>query len=194
LTRKQKNLYIIAGPNGSGKTTFVHKFLPEYAGCIHFVNADLIAAGLSPFSPDTAVIRAGKIMLEQIQEHIKAGHDFAFETTLAGKTYVRLLNDLKKKNYKIHLFYLWLRDVDLAIKRIAERVKTGGHNVPSNLVLRRFNRGLHNLSHVYRPLLDSLILFDNSADFPRLIVDEEAGKMTVADDSLFQIVERSAAR
>lgn len=133
-------------------------------------------------------------MLEQIQEHIKAGHDFAFETTLAGKTYVRLLNDLKKKNYKIHLFYLWLRDVDLAIKRIAERVKTGGHNVPSNLVLRRFNRGLHNLFHVYRPLLDSLILFDNSADFPRLIVDEEAGKMTVADDSLFQIVERSAAR
>ena len=194
MTGKQKNLYIIAGPNGSGKTTFVHKFLPEYAGCIYFVNADLIAAGLSPFSPDTAAIKAGKIMLEQIQEHIKVGHDFAFETTLAGTTYVRLLNDLKKKNYKIHLFYLWLHDVDLAIKRIAERVKTGGHNVPSDVVLRRFNRGLHNLFHVYRPLLDSLILFDNSADFPCLVVDEEAGEMTIADDSLFQIIERNAAR
>ncbi|MFH1672843.1 MAG: zeta toxin family protein, partial [Pseudomonadota bacterium] len=114
---KTQHLYIIAGPNGSGKTTFVRRFLPYYADCINFVNADLIAAGLSPFSPDVAAIKAGKIMLDQIQEHIKAGHDFAIETTLAGRSYVRLLKDLKKEGYKIHLFYLWLHKPDLALKR-----------------------------------------------------------------------------
>jgi len=101
LTERSPHLYIIAGPNGSGNTTFVRRFLPYYADCINFVNADLIAAGLSPSSPDMAAIKAGKIMLDQIQEHIKAGHDFAIETTLAGRSYVRLIKDLKKKGYML---------------------------------------------------------------------------------------------
>src|SRR3972149_3553449 len=144
LMGKNQHLYIIAGPNGSGKTTFVRRFLPYYADCINFVNADLIPAGLSPFSPDIAAIKAGKIMLGQIQEHINAGHDFAIETTLAGRSYVRLLKDLKKKGYKIHLFYLWLPNPDLALERIAERVRAGGHDVPKDVVKRRFARSGHN--------------------------------------------------
>jgi predicted ABC-type ATPase len=192
LTKKTIHIYIIAGPNGSGKTTFVRRFLPYYADCISFVNADLIAAGLSPFSPDIAAIKAGKIMLDQIQEHINAGHDFAIETTLAGRSYVRLLKDLKKRGYGIHLFYLWLHKPDLALKRIAERVRAGGHDVPSDVVRRRFTRSIYNFFHLYRPLLDSWMLFDNSADLPRLIADEENGNLTITDDTLFSIIERSS--
>jgi len=192
LPKKSTHIYIIAGPNGSGKTTFVRRFLPYYADCINFVNADLIAAGLSPFSPDIAAIKAGKIMLDQIQEHISAGHDFAIETTLAGRSYVRLLKDLKKKGYGIHLFYLWLHKPDLALKRIAERVRAGGHDVPPEVVRRRFTRSVYNFFHLYRPLLDSWMLFDNSADLPRLIADEESGNLTITDDKLFSIIERSS--
>ena len=192
VTEINRHLYIIAGPNGSGKTTFVRRFLPYYANCINFVNADLIAAGLSPFSPDVAAIKAGRIMLEQIQEHINAGHDFAIETTLAGRSYVRLLKDLKKKGYKIHLFYLWLHKPDLALKRIAERVRAGGHDVPAEVVRRRYARSVYNFFHLYWPLLDSWMLFDNSADLPRLIADEESGHLTVIDDKLFSAIERSS--
>jgi predicted ABC-type ATPase len=126
LTKKTTHIYIIVGPNGSGKTTFVRRFLPYYADCISFVNADLIAAGLSPFSPDIAAIKAGKIMLDQIQEHIDAGHDFAIETTLAGKSYIRLLKDLKKNGYGIHLFYLWLHKPDLTLKPLPNALERGG--------------------------------------------------------------------
>ncbi|MCX5832789.1 MAG: zeta toxin family protein [Deltaproteobacteria bacterium] len=192
VTEINRHLYIIAGPNGSGKTTFVRRFLPYYADCINLVNADLIAAGLSPFSPDIAAIKAGRIMLEQIQEHINAGHDFAIETTLAGRSYVRLLKDLKKKGYKIHLFYLWLHKPDLALKRIAARVRAGGHDVPAEVVRRRYARSVYNFFHLYRQLLDSWMLFDNSADLPRLIADEESGHLTVIDDKLFSAIERSS--
>jgi len=193
-TEKNKHLYIVAGPNGSGKSTFIRRFLPHYADCIHFVNADLIAAGLSPFLPDIAAIKAGKIMLEQIEEHIKAGHDFAIETTLSGRSYVRLLKDLKKKGYRIDLFYLWLRKPDLALKRIAERVRAGGHDVPPEVVKRRFVRSVSNFFQLYRRLLDSWMLFDNSEDFPRLIADQESGNLTVIDDKLFSMIERSSKR
>ena len=179
------NLYIIAGPNGSGKTTFVQKFLPYYAECLNFVNADLIASGLSPFSPEIAAIKAGKIMLEQINDYGKKGSDFAFETTLSGKTYIKLLNDLKNKGYKIHLYFLWVRDVELSIERVAERVRMGGHDVSLHVIRRRFSRGLSNLFNAYRPLLDSWIMFDNSTDEPRIIAHEKDGILTVIDGNLF---------
>jgi predicted ABC-type ATPase len=191
VLEKRPNLYIIAGPNGSGKTTFVEKFLPSYAECLHFVNADLIAAGLSPFSPEVAAVKAGKIMLDEIHTYTSQRSDFAFETTLSGKTYARLLKALIKDGYRIHLYFLWLRSIDLALKRIAERVSMGGHDVPAEVVRRRFGRGLVNLFHLYRPLLDSWIIFDNSADVPRVIADEEDGKLNIADDRLYKIIERS---
>jgi predicted ABC-type ATPase len=189
---KSPNLYIIAGPNGSGKTTFVRKFLPDYAKCLNFVNADLIASGLSPFSPDVAAIKAGRLMLEQIYEYADKGVDFAFETTLAGKSYVKLLKDLKNKSYKIHVYFLWVSNVKLAINRIAERVKIGGHDVPKETVRRRFSRGLHNLFNLYMPLLDSWIIFDNSMDTPCVIAKEEDGILTIINDKLFKEIRRNA--
>ena len=139
---KNKNIYIIAGPNGSGKTTFARMFLPEYVKCLNFVNADLIAQGLAPFEPRAAAIKAGKLVLQQIREYADRGIDFAFETTLSGKSYVSLLTDLKAKGYSLHLFFLWIPTPELAIARIKERVAEGGHYVPAEDVRRRFVRVL----------------------------------------------------
>jgi len=133
-----KEAYIIAGANGSGKTTFARTFLPEYADCPNFVNADLIAQGLSPFTPRTAAIKAGKLVLIEIREYAKRGLNFGFETTLAGRSHVRILSGLKKSGYRLNLFYLWLPSPDLAIKRISNRVAEGGHDVPQVDVRRRF--------------------------------------------------------
>jgi predicted ABC-type ATPase len=192
--KKAPNIYIVAGPNGVGKTTFMEEFLPNYADCLHFVNADLIAAGLSPFSPQSVAIKAGKLVLEEIERHIDYRHDFAFETTLAGKSYVRLLKTVREKGYRIHLFFLWLQDVELAIKRIEMRVKAGGHDVPIIDVKRRFYRGIYNLFHLYRPLLDFWMLFDNSSTIPQELAFEKDGILTVINVPLFEIIERSSRR
>ena len=183
---KNPKLYIIAGPNGSGKTTFVQRFLPEYTDCINFVNADLIAAGLSPFSPEIAAIKAGKLMLEEIDRFRKRKVDFAFETTLSGKTYLQLFKEMKESGYEIYIYFLWLRHVDLALRRVAERVAMGGHNVPPDTVRRRFDRGLYNLFCLYRSTVDSWIIFDNSEPAPRVIAKETTGVLTIIDGKLFE--------
>jgi predicted ABC-type ATPase len=131
-------LYVIAGPNGAGKTTFAKKFLPDYVDCKEFVNADYIASELSPFSPDRAAIQAGRIMLERIKMLGEHREDFGFETTLAGTVFANLLDNLKESGYKIHVFYLWVQNADIAIARIADRVRRGGHSVPDEVVRRRF--------------------------------------------------------
>ena len=187
------NLYIIAGPNGSGKTTFVQRFLPYYADCISFVNADLIASGLSPFSPEVAAIKAGKLMLDEIDTFRKRKVDFAFETTLSGKNYVRLLQEMKDEGYEIHVYFLWLRSVDLALRRVAERVAMGGHDVPAETVRRRFDRGLNNLFHLYRPFADSWVVFDNSEPLPRVIAKGTAGLLTVINGKLFTEIKLKVA-
>jgi predicted ABC-type ATPase len=188
--KRKPNLYIIAGPNGSGKTTFVKRFLPFYVDCLNFVNADLIASGLAPFSPEIAAVKAGKLMLEEIEKYRNQMVDFAFETTLAGRSHLKLLREMKEEGYKIHLFFLWIRSSELALKRVKERVSMGGHDVPAQTILRRFNRGINNLFHLYRPLLDSWMLFDNSGHLPMVIAKETDGVKTILDDTLFAEITR----
>lgn len=183
---KSRSVYIIAGPNGSGKTTFANKFLPNYAKCPNFVNADLIAQGLSPFAPHAAAIKAGRLVLEQVYNLADKNADFAFETTLAGKSYLRFLKILKKKGYTINLFFLWIPNVELALSRIKDRVASGGHDVPALDVKRRFNRGIYNFFKFYKPLSDTWLLFNNADAIPRFIAKEKAGKTEVVDKELFE--------
>ena len=185
MGKKSPNLYIIAGPNGAGKTTFAKEFLPHYAKCENFVNADLIAGGLAPFSPETAALRAGRLLLEQIRRLASKSSDFGFETTLAGVTYVSLLRKLKAQGYRIHLFFLWIPSVEMALARIADRVRRGGHEIPEPVVQRRFHKGIGHLFNLYRPFLDAWTLFDNSGATPRAIAREESGALQVFDQQLF---------
>ena len=187
---RRPNLYIIAGPNGAGKTTFARKFLPQYVECLEFVNADLIATGLSPFVPERAAIHAGRLMLEQIHFLAKRNLDFGFETTLSGKTYVKLLQEMKKGGYLTHIFFLWISNVKLALERIQLRVQNGGHHIPEAIVRRRFERSLPNFFRFYQPLADSWTVLDNSDDVPKMIAFEESGKIEILDPDLFDILLR----
>jgi predicted ABC-type ATPase len=184
------HLYVIAGPNGAGKTTFAKKFLPEYKECLEFVNADLIAGGISPFAPDKAAVQAGRIMLEQIHLLGNRGADFGFETTLSGKTHLKLFCDLKKKGYHIHLFFLWVNSIDIALRRIDKRVRNGGHSVPEATVRRRFEKSLFNFFNLYQPIVDSWAMFDNSEEVPKMVAFEELGVLEIIDPELFDRLSR----
>jgi predicted ABC-type ATPase len=188
----KRNCYIVAGSNGAGKSTFATEFLPRYAHCPTFINADLIARGLSPFDPDAALARAARLVLESIHQASASRTNFAFETTLSGRSYLRVIRDLRNRGYRIHMFYLWIPGPELALARIRDRVASGGHNVPARDVRRRFTRTVANLFTLYRPLVDFLQAFDNSLQTPRLIFMDEAGKTTVYDDKLYQQMLREA--
>jgi predicted ABC-type ATPase len=180
------NLYIIAGPNGAGKTTFAIKFLPTYADCKNFINADLIAKGVAPFSPETVALRAGRLMRDEIDRHVKRGEDFGFETTLAGRSYLGLIRRLKKRGYQVHFFYVMVPTVDLALTRIRGRVLAGGHDIPESTVRRRFGRSLRNFLADYRQLGDSWIIFDNSGATPAVIAFEKDGKSRIMKDEVYE--------
>ena len=179
-------LFIIAGSNGAGKTTFAKEFLPHYAHCPNFINADLIAMGLSPFSPDAVNIKAGRLLLSQIREFVSKKEDFAFETTFAGKSYLPLIKKIKDAGYAIHVFFLWIPDVKLSLERIKQRVKAGGHNVPSKDVKRRFARSHKNFMNFYKPLCDSWIIFDNSSGRPVEIAKQVKTKLKVFNKILYR--------
>lgn len=161
-----KKIIIIAGPNGAGKTTFAREFLPNEAGCPHFVNADLIAAGLSPFAPDVAAVKAARIMLESITELEQRGESFAFETTLSGLIYARRIRRWREAGYHVTLIFLSLPNPQMAIDRVAERVRQGGHDVPSDVIRRRFTAGLRNFEQLYRDSVDAWAMYDNAGDEP----------------------------
>ncbi len=153
---------IIAGPNGAGKTTFALDYLPKVEGFDNFINADLIASGLSPLSPEKHLLAASKLFLGEIDKAIKARENFSFETTLSGKSYLKLIKKLKQNGWEVKLIYLYLLSVELSKKRVYERVKHGGHNIPVDTILRRYPRSLNNLLHHYAKLCDTTICMDNS--------------------------------
>jgi predicted ABC-type ATPase len=160
---------IIAGPNGAGKTTFAREFLPREAACPVFVNADLIAAGIAPFAPENAALRAGRLMLEELSHHFAAGISFAFETTLSGRGYLRLIKEWKAAGYQVKIIFLQLASADEAVARVAQRVKQGGHNIPEEVIRRRFAAGKNNFEKLYAPRVDAWALYDNAGSVPVLI-------------------------
>ena len=182
------NVYVIAGPNGSGKTTFAKEYLPKFAKCLEFLNADLIAAGLSPFAPERENVRAGRILLTRIRELTQAGIDFGFETTLAGRNHAKQLSRMKSLGYRIVLIFLWLPDANLAVNRVASRVLQGGHNIPEVDIRRRFDSGLRNFFDLYQALADDWLLFDASQITPQLIALEITGTMEIVDIELYKII------
>jgi len=172
----KKKCYIIAGPNGAGKTTFANEFLPVEAECLNFVNADLIAYGLSPFQPNKMGVEAGRLMIQHIDECVGKNESFAFETTLSGKGYERKIKRWKSQGYEIIIYYLKLPSVDIAIERVKLRVAQGGHNVPEQDIKRRFDRSWINFEKIYKPLAHSWIVFDTSGKVPVVFDESEAEK------------------
>lgn len=163
------NLYIIAGCNGAGKTTASYTVLPEILACKEFVNADNVAAGLSPFNPESVAFEAGRIMLQRINELLKKGLDFAFETTLATRSYVPFIRKAHQAGYDVTLLYFWLSSPKIAIERVAKRVSAGGHHIPSDVIERRYFRGIKNLIHLYIPVCDNWLVIDNIDLLPEII-------------------------
>ena len=163
-----RKVIIIAGPNGAGKTTFAREFLPNEAGCPRFQNADLIAAGLAPFAPESAAVAAARLMLAELERHFQAGQRFAFETTLSGRAYLRHIARWREAGYRVELIFLRLASADEAVARVAQRVKQGGHDIPEAVIRRRFDAGLDNLIRYYAPAVDAWALYDNSGDEPFL--------------------------
>lgn len=189
LLVSDKNLYIIAGCNGAGKTTASFTILPEIIECKEFVNADEIAKGLSPFQPESVAFESGRIMLNRINELLSAGESFAFETTLSTRSYKNLILRAKESGYTTILLFFWLKNVELAKNRVKTRVAEGGHNIEADVIERRYRKGIKNLFEIYLPIVDGLMMFDNSNGKPRLIARRvEMENLVIFDkDSLNEI-------
>jgi predicted ABC-type ATPase len=165
--RRKPRCIVIAGPNGAGKTTFARDYLPAIAGLIHFVNVDLIAGGISPLRPELAAVTAGRVVLRELDRLVDAKADFAFESTLSGLRYAKRMQEWQLRGYLVSIAYLQLASPQLALSRIAARVKQGGHNVARSDVLRRYSRGWANFLEVDRPLADHWTMYDNSGESPK---------------------------
>lgn len=163
------DVFIIAGPNGAGKTSFAREFLPNEAHCKVFVNADLIAAGLSPFAPETAAFQAGRLMLEQLEQSFQKRHSFALETTLSGRGYQKAIVRWQAAGYRVTLIFLKLSTVQEAVARVHQRVLQGGHDIPEQVIERRFASGYRNFETIYKPIVDAWAVYDNSGLEPVLL-------------------------
>ena len=164
-----RKVIIIAGPNGAGKTTFAREFLPNEAACPVFVNADLIAAGLAPFAPESAAVQAGRLMLAELERHFQAGKSFAFETTLAGHAYLKHIRKWQATGYRVELIFLQLNHPDEAVARVQQRVRQGGHGIQEIVIRRRFNAGLENFHQHYAPIVNAWALYNNAGETPVLL-------------------------
>lgn len=181
----QKEVYIVGGPNGSGKTTFVKNFLPGYAKVKNFVNADDIAVGLSPLDRDSMNIKSGRLMLELIEDYKRKGESFGFETTLAGKRWLRMIKELKQAGYKVYIYFLDLIEADLAVSRVRYRVEIGGHGIPEETIRRRYLRARHNFWYTYKGLVDHWYLFNNSSKNPIAIASCVGDKVQVFNQEYY---------
>ena len=184
---KVPNMYIIAGPNGAGKTTASYTLLPTMLNCINFVNADEIARGLSPFSPSTVDVQAARIMLQRIDELLALKEDFAIETTLATRSYVGLVKRAQAIGYNVHLLFFCLESPEQAIQRVAQRVKEGGHNVPTDIIRRRFQLGIANLVNLFIPLCDTTHVWNNTKGEAQLVAKKTAatGELEIIDQNMW---------
>lgn len=182
-----KTLYIISGCNGAGKTTASFTILPDLLGCKEFINADEIAKGLSPFQPEKVAFEAGRIMLKRLDELIELGKTFAFETTLASKIYKGKIEIAKAKGFKITLLFFWLSSVELAKERVKTRVKEGGHNIEAEVIERRYKNGIKNLFELYLPIVDELLIIDNSSDHLEYLAQKtNNGEINIINFEKFQ--------
>ena len=182
-------IYVIAGCNGAGKTTFAKEFLPKEVKCLRFLNADEMARGLSPLNPAAGAARAARLLLGEIRSAIQARQTFGLETTLSGLTYRRMLLNAREQVYAVKLFYLWLPSATVAIRRVRERVRKGGHSVPVADIRRRYTRSIHNLMRHYLPLADAWTVFDNSGREPRVVADGTPGHTRVMDESIYRQIQ-----
>lgn len=181
----QPTIHVVAGPNGSGKTTFARRFLPA-SRCAHFLNADLIAAGLSPLSPAAGAIRAARLLLAEWEALAETKESFGFETTLSGKAYVARLFRAREQGYRINIYYLWVPKVGITLFRIRQRVAKGGHDVPQADAKRRFHPSLENFFRLYLPLADEALLFDASMRSPKLVAEIGKGRQTIINPVAYE--------
>ncbi len=187
------NLFIVAGPNGAGKTTYVRRFLPQEMRCWEFVNADLIAAGLSPFRPASAEFEAGRIMVRRLQQLAAERKDFSFETTLSSYGYVSMLQEMRAVGYRIRLDFLWVPDLEITRRRVRSRVTKGGHDIPDEVQQRRFGKGIRLLADHYRPLINWWRLYDNTGESPHLVAQEKDGVFEAVDATRLAFLEQAAS-
>jgi predicted ABC-type ATPase len=181
-------IYLIAGCNGAGKTTFAKEFLPKEVKCLRFLNADEIARGLSPLDPSAGAVKAARVLLREVHEAIRHAETFGLESTISGVTYIRLLRNAQRRGYTVKLFYLWLPSVEVAVRRVRERVRKGGHDVPAADLRRRFERSLTNLARHYLPLADEWSILDNSGSTPRLVAEGTSTGARVMDERGFAVI------
>lgn len=178
-----KKLYIISGPNGAGKTTASYTVLPELLDCKEFVNADEIARGLSPFNPESVAIQAGRLQLERIDYLLSQGISFSIETTLSSKSYVNLVKKVQSLGYSVILLFFWLSSPEMAIDRVKHRVSEGGHNIPEDVIRRRYKAGLYNLFNLFMPIVDDWYLYDNRVT-PVMV----AMKSNIVNNELYNLI------
>jgi len=188
-----KELIVIGGPNGAGKTTAVYDLLPDALAIRQFVNADEIARGLSPFDPEGSAIAAGRIMLDRIHDLVETGESFAFETTCASRGHARLMRTVRELGYRVTLLYLWLPSPEAAVERVSRRIRQGGHRIPPEIIHRRYWAGLRNMRHLYLPLADIALIYDNS-DNARILIARRApdAPLTIHDKNRWEKIEEAA--
>ncbi len=186
---KKPVCYIIAGPNGSGKTTFAMRHLLELTGCRNFINADMIAQGLAPLNPTKSQVTAGKMFLQTIHDNIDRREDFAFETTFSGRGYIKLLKNLRQGGWRIVLYFLWIPNADFSKIRVQERVEHGGHDIPTDAIYRRYTRIVQNLFSLYVPLCDEIFFYDNSESTPQLVFEQNESEQIVRNATIYNIIQ-----